>query len=431
MTRLSGGVIPRTVHVVGAGLAGLACAVRLAERGRPVRLYEGAGHAGGRARSFHEPALGRTIDNGNHLLLSGNRDAMAFLDRIGARDRLTGPAEAAFAFLDLGTHRRWTVRIGRGRLPVWLLRPHRRVPDTRPADYVRAALRLARAPASATVAEVLGPGGALYDRFWQPLAVSVLNTEAETAQARLLWPVLTETFGRGGRACRPLWARDGLSETFVDPALAWLERHGTVIRMNRRLRALDALDGRVERLLFHDGAEAVAPGESVVLALPPWSVNLLLPGMRAPDDQRPIVNLHFRLPAPPPAAPPQPLGLLGGTAEWLFVRGDMASVTISAATALAHLPTDAIAEPVWRDVVRALGLNPAMAPPPVKVIKEKRATFAQTPAQVARRPGPNGPFANLALAGDWTNTGLPATIEGAVRSGHTAAETIVALQRET
>jgi len=422
--------IRRVVHVVGAGLAGLACATRLAADGRQVRLYEGAGQAGGRARSFFEASLGRTIDNGNHLLLSGNRDAMAFLRRIGARDRLTGPAEAAFPFLDLSSGRRWTVRIGAGRLPLWLFRPAHRVPETRPTDYVRAALALARAPADATVAETLGPGGALYERFWHPLAVSALNTEAETAQARLLWPVLKETFGRGGRACRPLWARDGLSETFVDPALTVLAARHVPIQTGRRLRALETLDGRIERLCFHDGEETLGAGDGVVLALPPWAVNLLVPGLRAPDEVRPIINLHFRLQTAPPADLAQPLGLLGGTAEWLFVRGDVASVTISAASALAHLPAEAIAEPVWRDVARALGLAPRTPSPAVKVIKEKRATFAQTPAQVARRPGAVGPFANLVLAGDWTDTGLPATIESAVRSGHTAAETIVALQRE-
>jgi uncharacterized protein with NAD-binding domain and iron-sulfur cluster len=104
-------------------------------------------------------------------------------------------------------------------------------------------------------------------------------------------------------------------------------------------------------------------------------------------------------------------------------------VTISAATPLIDLPPESIAAPVWPEVARALDL-PAGAPmPPVKVIKEKRATFAQTPDQADRRPGPRGPLHNLVLAGDWTATGLPATIEGAVRSGHTAAETVIALQR--
>ncbi|WP_299435998.1 hydroxysqualene dehydroxylase HpnE [uncultured Rhodospira sp.] len=418
---------PPCVHVVGAGLAGLACAVALARKGRPVRLYEAAAQAGGRARSFFDDGLGRVIDNGNHLMLSGNRSIMRFLDHIGARDRLVGPPDARYPFLDLRTGRRWTVRIRPGLWPGWVLDPARRVPDTRARDYL-AGLRLARARPDATVAEVLGSIGPLYDRFWQPLAVAVLNTEAELGQARLLWPVLKETFGRGGRACRPLWARDGLTETFVMPALGTLSARGAIVNVGRRLKDLETTDGRITRLVFPEGAEEVGPGDAVVLAVPPWAASLLLPGLKTPHQHRPIVNLHFRLPAPPSRVE-QPLGLLGGTAEWLFVRGDVASVTISAATPLVDLPPEAIAAPVWTDIARVLGLPPDTPVPPVRVIKEKRATFAQTPDQVARRPGPRGPLRNLFLAGDWTDTGLPATIEGAVRSGHTVAESVIALQR--
>ncbi|MBB4265120.1 hydroxysqualene dehydroxylase HpnE [Roseospira visakhapatnamensis] len=418
------------VHVVGAGLAGLACALDLALGGVPVRLYEASGRAGGRARSYHDTRLDRTIDNGNHLLLSGNRSSLRMLRQAGARDSLVGPDTARFPFLDLRTEERWTVRIGPGRWPGWVLDPARRVPGTRARDYL-VGLRLARAGAGASVADVLGPSGPLYDRFWQPLAVSALNTEAERAQARLLWPVLRETFGRGGGACRPLWARRGLSETFVGPALATLDRHGVRMQVNRRLKDLEVRAEHIQRLVFQDGAEAVEPGEVVVLAVPPWSASVLLPGLRAPNQFRPIVNLHFRLPGPPPGGGlTAPLGLLGGTAEWLFTRGDIASVTISAADHVVDLPPEALVDQVWPEVARALRLAPDMPAPPAQVIKEKRATFAQTPDQVERRPGPRGPLGNLVLAGDWTDTGLPATIEGAVRSGHRAAETAVVLQRK-
>jgi len=418
------------VHVVGAGLAGLACALDLARRGVPVRLYEASGRAGGRARSFYDARLECTIDNGNHLLLSGNRSTLRMLRQAGARDSLVGPDTARFPFLDLTTDRRWTVRIGSGLWPGWVLDPARRVPGTRARDYL-VALRLARAGARDTVAEVLGPKGALYEGFWRPLAVSALNTEAERAQARLLWPVLKETFGRGGAACRPLWARQGLSETFVAPSLATLDRQGVRVQFNRRLKDLEVRAERVQQLVFQDGPEDVDPGEIVVLAVPPWSASVLLPGLRAPNAFRPIVNLHFRLPAPPPGGGlTAPLGLLGGTAEWLFTRGDVASVTISAADHVVYLPPETLIEQVWPEVVRALHLPSGMPVPPAQVIKEKRATFAQIPDQVARRPGPRGPFANLVLAGDWTDTGLPATIEGAVRSGHRAAETATVLQRK-
>lgn len=124
----------RAVHVVGAGLSGLAAAVRLVDSGCPVIVHEAAGHAGGRCRSYHDPQLGMTIDNGNHLVLSGNEAALAFLDRIGGRSAVVEHARAEFPFVDLATGERWTVHLNRGRVPWWVLDPCRRVPGSRVAD---------------------------------------------------------------------------------------------------------------------------------------------------------------------------------------------------------------------------------------------------------------------------------------------------------
>jgi squalene-associated FAD-dependent desaturase len=410
------------VHVVGAGVAGLAAAVELAAAGREVIVHEGAGHAGGRCRSFHDETLGRRIDNGNHLLLSGNRSARAYLARIGAADSLTGPAEARFPFLDLRSGERWEVHPNAGRLPWWIAAPSRRVPRSRMRDYLRA-LALRKAGPDATVTDVLGTAGPAFERFWEPLAVAVLNTAADEAAARLLWPVMEEIFGQGGRACRPLIAREGLSESFVDPALAWLAARGCPVRFNRRLRAVEIAEGRAAILRFGEDEIRTGREDTVVLALPAPVLGNLLPEISTPDEHRAIVNAHFLLPGPP-ARDLVFLGLTGGTAHWLFVRGEIASVTVSAADALAERPNEAVAAAIWPEVARALGRD-GEAMPPVRIIKEKRATFAQTPAQLRRRPSPRTAWPNLVLAGDWTDTGLPATIEGAIRSGQRAAEIVL------
>jgi hypothetical protein len=146
----------------------------------------------------------------------------------------------------------------------------------------------------------------------------------------------------------------------------------------------------------------------------------LLPGTDAPDTFRAILNAHFRI-VPPPNAKAM-VGLIGGTAEWVFAFHDRLSVTVSAADHLMDADTDDLTLLLWRDVSAVHDLTGPV--PPCRIVKEKRATFAATPAQDARRPAARTPWANLFLAGDWTNTGLPATIEGALRSGNTAANLV-------
>ena len=413
------------IHIIGAGLAGLSAAVRLSSQGHAVSVYESASYAGGRCRSFHDPNLGRIIDNGNHLFLSGNRAALTFLSEIGAADSVTGPSPATFSFLDLNDGLRWQVKPNRGVIPWSILSARRRVPGSRLRDYFRS-LRLARAKATDSVTDCLGSDNPLFRRFWEPFAVSVLNTAAEEGAARLLWPVFRETFGRGEAACRPLIARQGLSESFVKPATAFLKRHGATVAFNRRLRQLSFDCERLATLDFGDGRIEIPDGDNVILAVPPLVAARLVPGLETPTDSSAIVNGHFCLAEE--AQEVSFFGLIGGTAQWLFIRGDIASVTVSAANDLVAQPADRIAERLWREVVTALDLGDAELGP-YRIVKEKRATFAQTPEQVQRRPGARTRWYNFHLAGDWTDTGLPATIEGAIRSGHNVAQSVISVTR--
>jgi squalene-associated FAD-dependent desaturase len=408
---------PPRAHVVGAGLSGLAAALALAEAGHRVTLYEAAAHAGGRCRSYFDRELGLRIDNGNHLLLSGNRAALCYVEQIGARPTFLGPLDPAFPFVDLGTGERWTLRPNPGRLPWWILRPPRRVPGSRAFDYL-APLRLSRAGPAATVTEILGGGERLFSRLWEPLAVAALNTAAVDGSARLFGQVLAETLGRGGAACRPYLPREGLSESLVDPALAALGRRGAEIRFGARLAKLHFIDDRVGELAFDGAGVAVAAGEAVVLAVPAAAAARLVPGLAVPDRHEPIVNAHFRVEAP--AEAPFFIGVVGGSAQWVFRKRGVLSVTVSAADDLVDRPADELRELLWRDTAAAYRL-PVAAAPPARILKERRATFAAAPSQLERRPRTATAWDNLVLAGDYTDTGLPATIEGAIRSGFAAA----------
>ena len=407
---------PGTVHVIGAGLAGLAAAVAIAGRGRPVVLHDGARQAGGRCRSYHDATLDMMIDNGNHLLLSGNAEAMAFLRVLGTQDQLKGPATADFPFVDIESGARWTVRPNAGRLPWWIFFPNRRVPGTRPGDYLALA-KLLRAKPAMTIGELMACEGNLYHRLWQPLLLAALNTDPPESSAALAGAIIRDTLAKGGAACRPLIATEGLAAAFVDPALAWLPAHGGVVRLDHPLRGLEHSDDRVAALHFADETVALGPHDRVVLAVPAPAAAALVPGLDGPKAFRSIVNAHFKM-RPPPGLPPI-LGLINGTVEWIFAFEDRVSITISGADRLLDIPREALVQTLWSDVGRATGIAGPL--PPWQIIREKRATFAATPAEDARRPGTRTRFANLVLAGDWTATGLPATIEGSIRSGNRAA----------
>jgi squalene-associated FAD-dependent desaturase len=413
-----------TTHIIGAGLAGLSAAVALASKAQKVVVYEAADQAGGRCRSYWDSRLGRVIDNGNHLILSGNRAVLGYLDEIGARDRLYDAGAARFPFLDLETGERWELRPGAGRLPFWILDKSRRVAGTGIGDYLSLDLwRLLRAGPKDRVEDCLKCEGVLWRRFWQPLIVAALNCEARGASAALLKRVFRETFLAGAEACRPLIARESLAHCLVEPALGTLAKHGHEVRFNRRLRTMENDGRRITLLNFGEDRQPIGAGDRVILALPPAGAAALLPGLRVPLESSAIVNAHFQLPEQrePPQGEPRLLGLIGGTADWIFLRDGMASITVSAADALVRTAAGEIAALLWRDTAKALGL-PGDPLPAHRIIKEKRATFTQSPEGLALRAGPVTEFANLRLAGDWLDTGYPATIESAVRAGRWAAQ---------
>lgn len=405
-----------TVHVIGAGLAGLAAAVRLVEAGWRVALYEQAPQAGGRCRSFHDATLGRSIDNGSHMVLSGNRALLDYARRTGGVDALEELRPAAFPFLDLRNGAAWTLRPG----GLWLFDPARRVPGSRPADYL-ASLRCLTARRGQSVADCLPPGGALFEPLWRPLAVSALNGPVERISASLFGAVLRETLLRGEAACRPVLAPRGLSAAFVDPALARLRAAGAALNLGARVDGLTFDSHRVTGFSAGGSAVTLGPLDSVILAAPAWVAARLVPELTVPPPGPAIVNLHVRLEGPVRLPGGLPFaGLVGGTAEWLFARDDLLSVTVSDADALADLPAEEIAGRLWTEIAPHLRLEGAI--PPHRVVKERRATPEQSPESVARRPGTRTRWSNLTLAGDWTETGLPATLEAAVRSGNRAAE---------
>jgi squalene-associated FAD-dependent desaturase len=409
-----------TVHIIGAGLAGLSAAVRLSQAPFGLVVHEAARQAGGRCRSFWDEALGAEIDNGAHFLLAGDASALAYLESIGSRGELRGPKGGAIPFADLSTGERWVIRPGESRLPLWLFSARRRVPGARVRDYL-AALRLLRAKPGAKVRASLRCSGPLYDRWLRPLLLSALNSAPGDSSALLAAEVLRANMTSGGRASRPLIGAHSLSSVYVDPALKLLRVRGAQVRYERRLESLALNGDHVAAMEFSHDSIDVTPDDVVILAAPAHVAASIAPNIVAPNAFNAMLTAHFRV--APPLGFPLLQGVVNGLANWIVAGADQISVTRYDCSALMETPREEIAAALWREAAALGGMSDQI--PPWRVVRERRATFSATPEQVALRPSTQTSVANLLLAGDYVRTGAPATIESAVRSGDAAAKAVL------
>jgi hypothetical protein len=252
-----------------------------------------------------------------------------------------------------------------------------------------------------------------------------MNIDPAAADWQSAARVLRRLAFGGATAWQPWIADQGLGAALIEPAVAEIRRLGGAFHVHRRLTGIVTTGDRVSHLAFADGRVIDIRQASAILALPAAAASAL-PELGLPTfGHRTIVCAHARLPGHTAGLPPeQPfLGIVGGIAHWVAQRGDVVSITASAADSLVLRPATEILSILWGDLRRAL---PELDAPPERaiVIKERRATIAQTPASMARRPKAVTRFKNLALAGDWTATGLPATLESAVISAIKAVEII-------
>jgi squalene-associated FAD-dependent desaturase len=389
--------VTASVHIIGAGMAGLAAAIAVSATGRKVVLHEAAPTAGGRCRSFHDPILDRVIDNGTHLVLGANRHTLAFIRAVGG-SRSLEVGEAAFPFHDPESGQSWIVSPGRLGAGFGELVRALGLPWTGPRQTV--AQRLGRARSFRTL--------------WEPLCVSALNTPAHQASARLFARLLRALIGGGASALQPVQFPHGLSAAMVDPALASLAAWGAEVRFGHRLTGLDK-----SRLVFGSDPITLSAEDRVILAVPAWAARRLIPDLPQFDWQ-PIAAVHFRASAPVHLPAPTPfMMVIGPIPQWISVRDDVVSVTMSAygeAPDVAH---------IWRGLCRIIAQPPTPVPPH-RIIIERRATLLHGPDTLARRPPPEGtPFPQVVLAGDWLASPWPCTIEAAIASGLEAARRVV------
>ncbi|MDH5772412.1 MAG: hydroxysqualene dehydroxylase HpnE [Rhodospirillaceae bacterium] len=392
-----------TVYIIGAGISGLAAAKRLSEQGEKVIVFESTDHPGGRCRTFYDEKLGLEIDNANHLVLSSNSSILEMADA----SQLYITKNAAFDFIDLKSNSTWTVDGGGGKIP-WL---HKKPPGANTWNLLNDYRKLNR---NIPIADALDASSIRWNSFWLPLVLAVMNTPANEASAKLMHNVLSETLLRGGYYARPVFTLNGLSKAFVEPVAGRLD-----IRYGATLKGVKASNNKASKLIFRDQEIDLKTDDALIVALPWAQAHNILPSLPKPPEFNPIINVHFKTNSS--VQTPQMTGLIGSHSHWLFRHKNVASVTISAANQLAQNDSDIIARLVWSEVGNLLGGGNM---PEYRVIKEKSATFSASPKVNAIRPSSASKLENLFIAGDWVATGLPATLEGAARSGFLAADAL-------
>ena len=431
------------VVVIGAGLAGLAATTALACRGLQVTLLESRGRLGGRAGSFTDAASGQVLDACQHVSMGCCTNFAHFRKTVGVDPLFQTQRRLFFMTPD-----RRVSPFAADRLPApfHLARAFLRAHYLRLADKARiawglACLRLAPADADPPFHDWLrrhGQTPRTIDRFWAVVLTSALNEAPDRVGLRYARKVFVDGFLRHRRGFEVELPTVPLGRLYGDELLRWLDRHGVRLLLGCAAHALRLRDERVQSVESRDGDEiesdwyvAAIPFDRLLDLLPPAAVDRFpaFAGLRQLETS-PITSVHLWYDRP--ITPLPHVVLVDCVGQWLFNRGEVApgvyyvQVVVSAARPFRGLGHDEVRRRISDELARLFPSAAAATPRRARVVTEHAATFSAVPGVDHWRPAQASPIANLLLAGDWTATGWPATMEGAVRSGYLAAEALLA-----
>jgi zeta-carotene desaturase len=435
--------------IVGGGFAGLAAGVALAREGLRVRLLEQRPHLGGRARSFREPTTGSAVDNGQHLMMGCYHATRRFLEEIGTLERVGFQPRLRVDFLEVGGRLTtldcpdlpapWHLILGvlRSRSfsvgeKLEVLRLGRSLDPSRASED-----GLGRLSVDEWLARK-GQSKKLRRNFWDLLCIAAMNEDPRIASAVLFERVLRQALFRSPEDSRLAIPRVGLSECYTEAATQFIVARGGQVETGQRVMSLSVSSGICDGVALAQGAKLSA--DAIVSAVPWFEFVRLLPPELLRSEPfftdvlalRPAPIISINLWFDRPVTELEFVGLRGTAIQWLFNKGRIfgsGENYVSLVLSGAHEHVERSKAELLALAVRELGeLLPEARRAKLEhslILKERFATFSPSPEAEHARPTSRTPIRRLYLAGDWTATGLPATIEGAVQSGYTSAQEVL------
>jgi hydroxysqualene dehydroxylase len=419
--------------IIGGGLAGLSAAAYLSSRGRKVELLEASQKLGGRAYSFTDKSTGITADNGQHIMMGCYRETLDFFRLIGAQDNLIYQDRLEVNFV-LPHYQVVPVRSVSGFYPLNLaagLMHYKALSFRERISLLRFFLKLPLASDNdlrrLTVYDWLeqeNQNERIRKAFWEILAVGALNTSIYKASAKVFRDILLEIFFKGNKASTIILPRHGLTETYCNDSKKYIEDHDGMIRTGEQVNKLLSEDGRIRTIVTNK--RTIKDFRYVISAVPYYGLKKILPDDKnIPDPElkySSILSVHIRLKENKLDKPFY--GLIDSDVHWLFNHRTHITLVRSDADELMDKNKEELSALIRKELFRYFFIE-AGDITDYLIIKEKRATFIPSNEINNKRPGVGTGISNLMLAGDWTETGLPSTIESAVKSGRIAAESFL------
>lgn len=419
--------------IIGGGVAGLTAASILSSKKIAVTLIESSPKLGGRTYSFIDKETDTIIDNGQHIMMGCYKEALSFLKLIGAENNFHYQKNLFLKIINKNKNQ-FNLDASTSFYPFNLILAIKNYNAFNFNDKISFILFLLRLPIisknslrKSTVREWLENENQNIDiikNFWEILCVGALNTNLEKASAFVFYEVLMQIFFKGNFASTIILPKYGLSESIIKPAISFIEKNDGAIIASEIVREVFVKNQKI--VLIKTNKMIYDNFDYIISAIPLYSLEKIIPkknlGINLELEYSTIVNIHIWL--KDINLQEKFYGLLNSPLHWIFVKEKHINIVISDADYLA----DKSKEEIFKLVIDELIQYTSIVSEDIieyKIIKEKRATFVPTVDILNKRPDSRTPIKNFFLAGDWTNTGLPSTIESAVKSGRIAAENVI------